>query len=172
MFVILLMTIIVGGLVVTSSVQLGKAQNSYVNFSGTISSDTTWSVGNTYNLTGSTIVAKGATLTIEPGVSVIFSNFVYSNGTEYRGNIQIEGTIIAKGTRTNRILFYGNSPIAGRNTFGAIKFESSVGWNEKTDKGSIVEYTQGEAITIINSSPKINQNILNGMYVESSNFGQ
>ena len=72
MFVILLMTIIVGGLVVTSSVQLGKAQNSYVNFSGTISSDTTWSVGNTYNLTGSTIVAKGATLTIEPGVSVIF----------------------------------------------------------------------------------------------------
>ena len=40
-------------------------------FSGEIASDTTWESGNTYTLADLTYVTNGATLTIEPGVTVV-----------------------------------------------------------------------------------------------------
>ena len=66
--------------------------------SGTINSDTTWTFGNLYKVTGTLSVRSGATLTIEPGVVVKFSRgtALFVNG----------GAVFsALGTRVNPIVF-------------------------------------------------------------------
>ena len=51
--------------------QMGQAQTSRDEVSGTINADTTWTVLNSpYTLTGDVTVATGVTLTVEPGVVV------------------------------------------------------------------------------------------------------
>lgn len=70
--------------------------------SGIISSNTTWTKANSpYNITGNTQVNEGVTLTIEPGVRVVF------NGDF---SFRAFGPIIAEGTATDSIYFETNSP--------------------------------------------------------------
>ena len=61
---------------------------------------------------GNSSIPKGATLTIEPGVVVILNpskkidqDDLASKGKENRGNIKIEGTLKAKGTEAEPIIF-------------------------------------------------------------------
>ena len=80
--------------------------------SGVITKDTTWSLANSpYTITGNVGVARGAKLTIEPGVIIHFS-----------GNYEIlvNGIVLANGFENSKIRFNGNF---GGATF--LKFKKS-----------------------------------------------
>ncbi|MDD3794293.1 MAG: hypothetical protein PHI37_05760 [Candidatus Gracilibacteria bacterium] len=71
--------------------------NADTNVSGTISSNTTWTLANSpYIVTGNITVNVNYTLTIEPGVVVKFNN-----GTA----LNVNGRLIADGTPENKIYF-------------------------------------------------------------------
>jgi hypothetical protein len=90
------------------SVQSGFAQT---NVSGSIHSSTTWTLSNSpYHVTANIIVFPGVTLTIEPGVKVIFDG----NYT-----LEVRGKIDATGTATNKIYFCGKMIINNNDTFYA-----------------------------------------------------
>ena len=61
----------------------------------TIYADETWYSGGTYVVQGGIYVAQGATLTIEPGALIKFSN---------NGYLYVYGTLIADGTSSNKIV--------------------------------------------------------------------
>ncbi len=86
-----------------------------------ITSDTTWTKqGSPYSLNGPVAVDANVTLTIEAG-TVINLNRTY---------IQVRGTLNARGTETDRIIF--------NNGFVAFTAQSA-GWNEQTSTGSIIQ---------------------------------
>ena len=81
--------------------------HSQTDVSGAISSDTTWGTsGSPYTVTGNVLVASGVTLTIEAGVTVKVSSSAI---------IQNNGTLIAIGTSSDKIIFTSNesTPSAG-----------------------------------------------------------
>jgi len=69
------------------------------DITGTVSSSVTWTKnGSPYRLTGNLTVASGATLTVEPGVTIqIPSNCI----------LQVNGTLVARGTSSEKISFNG-----------------------------------------------------------------
>jgi hypothetical protein len=74
---------------------------------GDVTNDTEWMVANSpYEIIGNVTVAKGATLTIEPGVDVRFGP---------GSSLIINGSLQASGTSANKISFSSNKnePIAG-----------------------------------------------------------
>jgi parallel beta-helix repeat protein len=128
------------------SIQFGAAQAS-TEFSGLINSDLTWTKGAApFILTGSVTISNGATLTIQPGVSVILGSY----------NFLVNGTLRALGSVAEPIRFTGSS---------AVTFTSfSTAWNEQTRTGSIIENAvmTGTPIVIETASPKINNNTFSG----------
>ena len=135
--------------------------NAATDVNGIISSDTAWTKAKSpYNLTGNMIIDEGITLNIEAGVTVNLNGYY----------VRVNGTLIAKGTSTDNIVF--NS--------GSIKFtQSSDSWNAQTGTGNIIENsiinsllaTGGGSPTIINNeitesvtiggnSPIISKNII------------
>lgn len=113
-----------------------------------ITSDTTWTKANSpYALTGPVAVANGATLVIEPGVTV-------NLGTYY---LQVNGTLRAIGSSTDKIIF---SSTETRNDLYQIVFtKQSTSWNEQTGAGGIIENAIVNAsISVTGVSPKINNN--------------
>jgi hypothetical protein len=73
------------------------------NSANIISSDTTWAISNSpYTLASSVIVASGATLTIQPGVTVNINQ---------GASLQVEGTLIAVGTNADNIQLSGSGDI-------------------------------------------------------------
>ncbi len=103
------------------------------NVSGYISSDTTWTQANSpYIATGNIIIRSGVTLTVEPGVTIKFNS---------GKSLQIDGTLIAKGTSEGKITFTKNLD----DNWGYILFnDSSSDANYDSDEnyssGSILEY--------------------------------
>jgi hypothetical protein len=70
------------------------------NSANIISLDTTWAISNSpYTLASSVIVASGATLTIQPGVTVNINQ---------GASLQVEGTLIAVGTNVDNIQLRGS----------------------------------------------------------------
>ena len=68
-----------------------------------IAVDTAWK--GYVNIKGVVVVKKGVTLTIMPGTVVAFSRIDRDNNGVGDGELRIEGRIIARGTRTQRIVF-------------------------------------------------------------------
>ena len=74
---------------------------SQTDVSGTLSSDTTWSLSNSpYTLKGSVLIPDGVTLNIEADSIINFSD-------DYK--ILVKGNIISSGTNNSIITFNGNS---------------------------------------------------------------
>jgi len=120
---------------------------------GIIDSNTMWTKANTpYTLTGPILVNSAITLTIEPGVTVNLGNYY----------IEVNGSLNARGTISDNIHFNGGAGIPGAITF--TKYSPS--WNEQTGKGSIIENAvmnaSSIAISIGDTSPKINNNSITG----------
>ncbi|MCW3983279.1 MAG: hypothetical protein NWE96_04710 [Candidatus Bathyarchaeota archaeon] len=120
-----------------STLEFGSAQT-YKEVSGIIRSDTTWTKANSpYYFRGPVGISEGVTLTIEAGVTI--------NG----GYLQVNGTLIAKGSNAEPIVFNG----------GPIDFMS-------TSSGNTIEriiINSGQfAIKCNNVSPMINNNTIQG----------
>jgi parallel beta-helix repeat protein len=105
--------------------------------SGPIFGDTTWDLaGSPYTLTGSIMVAAGATLTIEPGVEVRINAGlgIQIGSPEGMG----PGTLVAIGTGANPIIFTSNLTSPGPGDWNSIYF---------TDFAVDAEYTSGSYTT-------------------------
>lgn len=141
----LILLSLICSLVLVGTIQFSRADGG-TKVRGIIYTDTTWQKSNSpYNLTGALSVNTGVTLTIEPGVIVYLNN----------NYIQVNGTLSAKGTVSDPIKFID----------GTLQFtNNSIGWNEKTQTGSIIKnaiincsqtgYGSG-VISIVQSSPQI-----------------
>lgn len=137
--IILIVLICLSGLTI-----IDRTEAVSVSISGIFTSDFTLLKANSpYNLTGNVIVASGATLTIEPGVTVNMGNY----------RIDVNGTLSARGTNTEKIIFqkfdqWYNNPI--------VFLYSCTPWNEQTGQGCIIENAVLNSISIrVHGSPKI-----------------
>jgi hypothetical protein len=134
---------------------VGSASTVSTSVSGLIASDTTWRLASSpYQLTGPVGVARGVTLTIQPGVTVDLVSF----------GIQVNGTLIAKGTSDQKITFYSNSQDVSINLAA-----NSTSWDELTGTGCIIQNAIINAnLGIGNTSAKIDSNTLTGQHLLTS----
>lgn len=123
------------------------------NVSGIISQDTTWTKAKSpYNLNGNILVNNSVTLTVDAGTTINLHGYY----------IQIDGTIQAVGSSTDKIQLKGNSQNLNNNGIHfTLKSES---WNSKNNSGSIIENAvlTSIEISIDGTSPKITGNTING----------
>lgn len=142
------LAIVAIAILVMSTLSLLPNTHAATAVGGAITHDTVWtSKGSPYQFTGSLNIENGATLTIEPGVTVDLGTYF----------LQVKGALYAKGTAEKNIVFTSSN----RWSTPYIQFtESSVDWNPETSQGSVVEnaYFNHTTLTIISSSPKIAHN--------------
>ena len=151
LFLIVLVLTILGALLLVS-MPIGLAQGG-TDVTGIIAQNTTWTPsGSPYTLTGNTLVDKGVTLIIQPGVTVNLGSYY----------IRVNGTLNAKGTPSDKITFNG----------GQIFFTASAnGWNEQSNSGCIFENSVINQISISNSNPiKIDSCIINSQITVTSSI--
>ncbi len=139
------------------------ASSSYV-----IQEDTTWSrQGSPYTVSADMMVASGATLTIEPGVTVELDSWV---------SITVEGTLVARGSSQEPIVLRGVEGADGRVRWGSLIFaEGSVGATyqglDEYLSGSVLEHCEisdgSRAVAMFGSSPLIRECYFHGNYYES-----
>lgn len=149
---LILVTILVCGLT-TSAFTLFRTAKASTEITGIISLDTTWTKTNSpYILTGPILVSNGATLTIEPGVTVHLNEYY----------IRVNGTLVARGTNTDKIHFEPFNSNPGQYLGTQLEFTSfSTDWNEQTKTGSIIENAFINSDLSISNSPKVNINTIN-----------
>jgi hypothetical protein len=110
---------------------------------GTINTSMAWtSSGSPYTLTGNVFIENGATLTIQPGVTVNLESY----------QIQVYGVLNAQGQNGNPIVFQGNSGNSASITFNT------------ASSGSTISYANiySVSISITQGSPTISNNYFSG----------
>ena len=130
---------------------------SATNVSGTISSNTTWTLANSpYVMTGNVSVNAGVTLTIEPGVLV--------QGDSASRVLTINGSLSAVGTSSAHITFTSTAD-SGRGQWGVLRFGSAAGTSTLTYAD--VRYGGGGQISYLNGMVEVDGGTLT---VEDSTF--
>jgi len=128
--------------IVSPGVQEGTTWTT--SFSGTVSSNTTWSQN--IRLFGDVTVNSGVTLTISPGVTIFFAansddraSGAWTNKTE----IIVKGTLYAVGTRAQPIYFTSDASTKAKENWGRIYIDST---SVSQIKWAVIHYAT-EAIT-------------------------
>jgi parallel beta-helix repeat protein len=123
---------------------------------GTISENTTWRLDNSpYLFIDHVAVAKNATLTIEPAVTVNLN--VWS--------LIVEGTLYARGNQTSKITFQDDRLPTSAWPPRIYFSNTSSRWNEAADTGCIIEFAEIDVMnfqyeTILGGFPKIANNVI------------
>jgi hypothetical protein len=110
---------------------------------GTIGTST-WTMANSpYTLTGNVIMSSGATLTIQPGVTVNLDRY----------QIIVNGILNAQGTTDAKIVFSCNGDFNQKIDFTA----SSYAWSDQSGSGCIIDNAVIYAVPIVveDASPRI-----------------
>ncbi len=147
---VLVLIALLSCLTFTGASLMGTAEAS-TSVLGIMYSDAVWTKASSpYTLTGPVAVNSGVTLTIEAGTIVNLNGFY----------IQVNGTLNARGSSTDKTSFSG----------GSIIFTSvSNSWNEGANSGSIVENAVlGGSISIRGASPKITASSFEGIDVNGN----
>ncbi len=107
-----------------------------LDFNGVIDADSRWTTADSpVHITGDVHVEPNTSLTIEPGVDVIFKSPA-DIGKGY--SIRVDGTLIARGKTHQPIIFTAEDRSI---PWGAILFgDESRDWNQTTTSGCILEY--------------------------------
>ena len=149
---------LIAGLILGSAMRFEAVQAS-TEVTGIIYSNTTWTKENSpYNLTSSITVASETTLTVEPGTIVQLNEY----------HLQINGTLIARGTSNDPINFHGGTPIStggwkittGDNDYSIVFSPSSANWSQQAQSGCIIENAVISNLVIDGGSPKIRNSFL------------
>lgn len=137
-----------------------------LDINGEISSDTRWTTADSpINITGDVRVLMNTTLTIDPGVNVVFQS---SPDASEGYSLRIDGMLIARGDQMEPVVFTAADPSI---PWGSIMFtDTSVDWDQEASKGSVVEYcvieyggneADGAAmISTFNAMPQIVGNVI------------
>ncbi len=167
----------ISGLAFINTAHITKAQAS-TPVNGIIGSDTTWTQTNSpYSLTGNVLVNNGVTLTLQSGTILdLNSYYIRVNGSliiqsgatinmDLLGSdsIQVNGVLYAVGTSANPIHINGNYEFydsLGPAIYSTITFSQfSMGWNQQTNSGSLIENTIINSTEIeVSSGVKISDN--------------
>jgi hypothetical protein len=159
LFVAFLIGMLFGGFALAGTSQLATVKAA-TSVTGIIYSDTTWTKANSpYNMTGPTAIAKGATLTIEPGAVVNFNTYT----------LEVNGTFRAIGTSAEPINldgdWQGGPFINDRN--GILTFTSeSNSWDDQTGTGCIIENVNAISLSVFihDTTVKLNNNVFSGFH--------
>lgn len=150
-----LLIVLVGGLVL-GCLGFGVVDASR-EVSGVIDSAVVWGKADSpFNLTGPVLVAEGAVLTVAPGVTVNLNGFY----------IQVDGTLCARGTASDKISFLGGS---SKPPNWAISFTlRSRSWNAGNGSGCVLENVVVDAVhagvSIDYCVPRVDSCVISGFY--------
>ena len=134
--------------------------------SGTISSNTTWDAsGSPYTITGNTVIMDGVTLTIDPGVTVIFNQSVSLGALN-------GGTLIAQGAEEDSIYFRLSDTNSDNNSDAIIFNLGSVGTTVATDtnyvSGSVFSYVYLKVQVQLNENLLINNSTISAKFIDDT----
>jgi parallel beta-helix repeat protein len=151
--------LIVSASIIAVAASFGSAQAA-TSVIGILTVDTTWTkAGSPYTLSGPAKVEEGITLTVEPGVTVDLSSYY----------LQVVGTLSAKGTADEPIHFIGGPSSGSPLTIT----DGSVGYDEATGKGCILENVVTSCKVTCGNSTLVNKCTLNDIIIlESSDYQQ
>jgi hypothetical protein len=154
-----LTAILIGGSILVSLMRFSAVQAA-TEVTGIISSDTTWTKANSpINITGPTAIAKGVTLTIEPGVVVDFNTYT----------LEVNGAFRAIGTSAEPITLDGDwngGPFISE-VNGILKFTNeSDSWDDQTGTGCIIENVNAISLSVFiyDTTVKLNNNVFSGSH--------
>ena len=116
-----------------------------MQYGGTISGNTTWYAADTpHHVTSSISIGSGATLTLEPGVHVVFDANV---------QISVSGSLVAQGTETDSVIFEkgASAQWTGISSYGTVNLAyTRISNTSKTNGGAVYSASVGSNVTLTN----------------------
>ena len=154
-----------------------NAGTAKTNVKGFVGQNTTWTEAKSpYYITSKVTVAEGATLTIEPGVTVYFAD------ESYDCDLKVYGNLVLKGTKDKNITFrYANENVKGKviftnaNNMSIEYLNTNVEIIQNGNDNSIVNsqignlYIAGNNNKLINSSTVSNYSYAQGFSITGNN---
>lgn len=134
--------------------------------SGVLTANTTWSRNqNPFIVTEDIIIPAGITLTIQSGVVVKF---------QVETSIKVYGTLVAKGTEVDHILFTGNLPGPDIVRWSGIKLYKTITQRDANDNylsGTIISHSRFEGTTYSLSITDSSSVLIEKCEIDNSSFG-